>query len=51
MGLQINQLMFAILIVTGISLAVAIVSAKLLGRMKRYRKSDPMAVNAKPEDA
>ena len=42
MGLQINQLIFAILIVTGISLAVAIASAKLLGRRKKYRMTNPM---------
>jgi spore maturation protein A len=41
MGLQINKLIFAILIVTAISLAVAIVAAKLLGRMPGYRKTDP----------
>ena len=37
MGLQINELIFAIIIVTGISLFVAIVAAKLLSRMKRFR--------------
>ncbi len=37
MGLQINQLIFAIIIVTFISLVVAITAAKLLSRMKRYR--------------
>lgn len=37
MGLQINQLIFAILIVTSISLVVAIVSARLLSKLKRYR--------------
>lgn len=46
MGLQINKLIFAILIVTGISLGVAIVAAKLLGRLSGYRRSDP---NRKPE--
>jgi len=49
MGLQINQLMFAILIVTGVSLAVAIVSAKLLGRMRRFRATDPMRSVDDPE--
>ncbi len=43
MGLQINQLIFAIIIVTTISLVVAIASAKLLGRMKRFRQSAPRA--------
>lgn len=37
MGLQINQLIFGIIIVTSISLLVAIVSARLLSKMKRYR--------------
>ena len=37
MGLQINELIFAILIVTAISLAVAILSAKFLSKMKRYQ--------------
>lgn len=41
MGLQINQLMFAIILVTSISLIVAVISAKLLGKMKRYRDTDP----------
>lgn len=41
MGLQINKLIFAILIVTAISLVVAIASAKLLGRLPGYRRSDP----------
>lgn len=54
MGLQVNQLMFAIIIVTGISLIVAVISAKLLGKMKRYRDTDPMrlitAEDLKSED-
>lgn len=37
MGLQINELIFAIIIVTAISLAVAIFSAKFLSKLKRYR--------------
>jgi spore maturation protein A len=41
MGLQINKLIFAIIIVTAVSLAVAIASAKLLGRLPRYRATDP----------
>jgi len=41
MGLQINQLFFGILIVTTLSLVVAIVSTRVLGRMKRYRETDP----------
>ena len=37
MGLQINQLFFSIFITTALSLVVAIVAAKLLGRLKRFR--------------
>ncbi len=46
MGLQINKLIFAILIVTAISLIVGIVAAKLLGRLPGYRRTDP---NREPE--
>jgi spore maturation protein A len=42
MGLQVNQLYFAILICTACSVVTAIVMAKLLGRLKGYRESDPM---------
>jgi spore maturation protein A len=41
MGLQINQLFFAILIVTSLSLAIAITAAKLYSRLKTYRASEP----------
>lgn len=41
MGLQINQLIFAIIIVTGISLIVAITAAKLLGRLNRFKSTAP----------
>lgn len=41
MGLQVNQLFFSILITTGLSLVVAVSVTKLLGRMKRYRDTDP----------
>lgn len=41
MGLAINQLFFSILIVTAVSLAVAILAAKGLGRLKRFRDTDP----------
>jgi spore maturation protein A len=40
-GLQINQLIFAIIIATGISLTVAITLARLFGRMERFRKTNP----------
>jgi spore maturation protein A len=41
MGLQVNQLFFSILIVTILSLTIAILAAKGLGRLKRYRETDP----------
>ncbi|HSR40509.1 MAG TPA: nucleoside recognition domain-containing protein, partial [Longimicrobiales bacterium] len=41
MGLQINQLIFAIIITTGLSLIIAIVAAKLYGRLPGSRASDP----------
>jgi spore maturation protein A len=41
MGLAINQLIFAIIITTGLSLVVAIVAAKLYGRLPGSRASDP----------
>ena len=42
MGLQINQIFFSIVIVTFMSLVVAVTAATLLSRMKRYRKTNPM---------
>ena len=48
MGLQINQLFFSILICTGLSLIVAIVAAKLLGKLRIYRDTDPMTVPRSP---
>jgi spore maturation protein A len=41
MGLQINQLIFAIILTTGASLVVAITAAKLYGRLPGSRASDP----------
>jgi spore maturation protein A len=41
LGLQINQLIFAIIITTGLSLVVAITATKLYGRLPRTRASDP----------
>lgn len=41
MGLQINQLIFAIIITTGCSLIIAIAAAKLYGRLPSVRASDP----------
>lgn len=42
MGLQVNQLFFGILLVTALSLIVAVFAARWLGRMPRYRDTDPM---------
>lgn len=41
MGLQINQLIFAIIITTGLSLVIAVTAAKLYGRLPGVRASDP----------
>lgn len=41
MGLQINELVFPIITVTILSACIAVVSARLLGRLKRYRSTDP----------
>ena len=41
MGLQINQLIFAIIITTGLSLVIAIAATKLYGKLPRSRASDP----------
>ena len=41
LGLQINKLIFPIVIATVLSLIVAIVAARLFGRMPAFRDSDP----------
>ncbi len=41
MGLHVNQLFFSILITTALSLVVAIAAAKLLGRLRTYRRTNP----------
>jgi spore maturation protein A len=41
LGLQVNQLIFPILITTGLSLVVAIVAVRLYGRLPGNRASDP----------
>jgi spore maturation protein A len=41
MGLRASELYFPILIVTGLCLIIAIISAKVLGMLPGYRKSDP----------
>jgi spore maturation protein A len=43
LGLQVNQLIFPILITTGLSLVVGIVAVRLYGRLPSNRASDPMA--------
>ena len=49
MGLQVNQLYFPILICTAVSFIMAIASAKLLGRLRSFRDSDPMRAAAGQE--
>jgi spore maturation protein A len=51
MGLQVNQLYFAILICTACSVVTAAVMAKLLGRLRTFRESDPMRQSAAPTPA
>lgn len=51
LGLQINKLIFPITISTVLSLIVAIVAAKLLGRMRVFRDSDPNRSAAAPAAA
>ena len=41
MGLQINQLIFPILVTTALGLAVAIIAVKVYGRLPGTRASDP----------
>ena len=49
MGLQINELIFAIIITTGLSLVIAIAATKLYGRLPGVRASDPTRI-APPND-
>lgn len=46
MGLQINQLIFAIILTTGASLVVAIAAAKLYARLPKSRASNPQRAEA-----
>jgi spore maturation protein A len=48
LGLQVNQLIFAIILTTGLSLAVAIVAVRLYGRLPGSRASDPQRTVAAP---
>ncbi len=50
MGLQINQLIFSIVIVTAISLVIAVTLTNVFGRFKGYRESDPMRPAADEAD-
>jgi spore maturation protein A len=43
LGLQVNQLIFPILLTTGLSLVVGIVAVRLYGRLPANRASDPLA--------
>jgi spore maturation protein A len=49
MGLQINQLIFAIIIVTGVSLLVAILSAHFLSKLKRYQMPKTADIASTPQ--
>jgi spore maturation protein A len=48
LGLEINQLIFAIIITTGLSLVVAIAATKLYGRLPGSRASDPNRLLTEP---
>ncbi|MDX1740522.1 MAG: nucleoside recognition domain-containing protein [Rhodothermales bacterium] len=50
MGLQINQIIFSIVIVTALSLVIAITTTKVFGRFKTYRLSDPARLGADDEE-
>ena len=49
MGLQVNQLMIAIIIVTFFSGVTAIVTARVFGRFKRYSATDPARLLTKTD--
>lgn len=51
LGLQINQLIFAIIITTGLSLVVAVVATRLYGRLPGTRASDPQRLAGTPSPA
>ena len=48
LGLQINELVFAIILTTGLSLVIAIAAVKLYGRLPSVRASDPNRIPAAP---
>jgi spore maturation protein A len=51
LGLQINQLIFAIIVTTGLSLVIAIAATKLYGRLPGSRASDPNRLLTDPPAA
>jgi spore maturation protein A len=51
LGLQINKLIFPILISTVLSLIVAIIAARLLGRLPVFRRTDPNLLAAPVDPA
>jgi spore maturation protein A len=51
LGLEVNQLIFAIIITTGLSLVIAIAAVKLYGRLPGSRASDPNRLVAEPAAA
>jgi spore maturation protein A len=48
MGLQVNELIFPILITTGLALGVGIVAARLYGRLPSVRASNPNRAGGPP---
>jgi len=46
MGLQINQLIFAIILATLLSTAAGVFAAKMLQRLPRYRKTEPQLIDS-----
>lgn len=51
MGLQVNELILPIILVTGMSLIIAVTSAKFFQRMPGFRSSDPNLTAAGAESA
>ncbi|MEX2399436.1 MAG: nucleoside recognition domain-containing protein [Rhodothermales bacterium] len=50
MGLQVNELILPIILVTGSSLIIAVTAAKFLQRLPGYRRSDPLRLAAEEVD-
>jgi spore maturation protein A len=51
LGLQINRLIFPIILSTVLSLIIAITAARLYGRLRVYRDSDPNRIPSAPSAA